>query len=247
MYPRAWIPRLEKMVNLNHISENRKYMEAIDQTLDSETLFAQLKAERQATKSVKVQLGNLDLQIAERNRQLERSRGIDPTKYQELLTSQQQREDEELKHNQDWDALKNNHENHKRELTSQIQSWQSKYQKSLAEQAIKDAFIAAGGDKTPGGGGELLIEYFRDRVQIGEDDRLTLLDRDGHPEVITIEEKMIEIKNGSLSHLFQSDRKSPPPQNPRSTTNQPIIYTKEQARTGKANLEWVRTGKAIIR
>ncbi len=220
------------------------------ETTDSDTLLAQLKAERQAEKSAQIQLANLDRQIALANSQLDRVRGIDPEKYQELLTRQRQIADEELRQNQDWDALKNDYKNQEGELNSQIQTWQSKYKGLLAKQAIKDAFVSAGGiTKSQDGENsplDFVTQYFVDRVQV-EDDKITLLDRAGNPESVSLTEKMAQIKHGSMGSLFQSDSKRSTLSQSRSATSHLIVYTQEQARLGKADMKKIANGQAIIR
>jgi endoglucanase Acf2 len=112
---------------------------------NSESLLAALKAERASVKATREQLETVNRQIAERNNRFDRSREIDPAKYQELLAMEQRIADEELKQNQDWDVLKSNFEKQTGELNTQIQTYQKKYQGLIAQQAIKDAFVATGG------------------------------------------------------------------------------------------------------
>ena len=215
-----------------------------------DALLAQLKAERQATKDIKVQLGNLDRQIAERTSYLERAKTIEPNAYQDLLARHQQLKDEELKQNQDWDGLKDNYDSQKRELIAKAKELQSRYERVLTQQAIKDAFVAAGGIAQVKDGDisplDLVTQYLFDRVQV-KDDRITLLDRSGNPESMSLVEKMLQIKKGSRGSLFQSDSKKSTPSQSRPVTSQPLVYTQEQARSGKADLKKIARGQAIVR
>ena len=215
-----------------------------------DALLAQLKAERQATKDIKVQLGNLDRQISERTSYLERAKTIEPNAYQDLLARHQQLKDEELKQNQDWDGLKDNYDSQKRELIAKAKELQSRYERVLTQQAIKDAFVAAGGIAQVKDGDisplDLVTQYLFDRVQV-KDDRITLLDRSGNPESMSLVEKMLQIKKGSRGSLFQSDSKKSTPSQSRPVTSQPLVYTQEQARSGKADLKKIARGQAIVR
>jgi hypothetical protein len=219
---------------------------------DSLSLLAQLRAERQAKESARRQIEKLDRQIAEQNRQLDRSREIDPTKYQELLVNEQRIAEEDLKQNQDWDALKSNYEKQKGELNTQIQTSQNKYQGLIAKQAIKDAFIATGGmieaDDGEVSALDLVTQYFTNRIQV-KDDRITLLDRSGNPESVTLGEKMLAFKSGSMKSLFTSPLDSSRPASNTIGVNgqQLTVYTHEQARRGKADMKKVATGLAVIR
>jgi hypothetical protein len=229
---------------------------------DPAALLKALQTERAAAKIAKDELADREKQLAEREAQLSRLKGIDPTKYQELLTRQQQSEEEDLRKNKQWDTLKGNYEKKQGELSTQVQSWQSKYQSLLAQQAIKDAFVSAGGivEVTAIDGEQiapldLVAQYFGNRIQV-EDDRVTLLDRFGKPEThegrnLSLTEKMIQLKRGSLGYLFQPESKhSGTGSNPSTigpNGKQLIVYTQEQARSGKADMKKVASGEAVIR
>jgi hypothetical protein len=218
---------------------------------NSESLLAALKTERASVKATREQIETVNRQIAERNSRFEQSREIDPAKYQELLAMEQRIADEELKQNQDWDVLKSNYEKQKGELNTQIQTSQKKYQGLIAQQAIKDAFLATGGiDKADDGDVsalDLVTQYFNNRVQVIED-RITLLDRSGNRESLSLVDKMLELKNGSMKSLFASPQPSSrPPSTIGVNGQQLIVYTQEQARSGKADMKKVATGLAVIR
>jgi hypothetical protein len=219
---------------------------------NSESLLAALKAERASGKATREQLETVNRQIAERSNQFARSREIDPAKYQELLAMEQRIADEELKQNQDWDVLKSNFEKQAGELNTQIQTYQKKYKGLIAQQAIKDAFLATGGIVKVDDGDvsalDLVAQYFTNRVQV-IDDRITLLDRSGNRESMSLVDKMLELKRGSMKSLFASPQPSsrPAPSSIGVNSQQLIVYTQEQARSGKADMKKVATGLAVIR
>jgi hypothetical protein len=229
---------------------------------DPAALLKALQTERAAAKIAKDELADREKQLAEREAQLSRLKGIDPTKYQELLARQQQNEEEDLRKNKQWDTLKTNYEKQKSELTAKASNWESKYQSLLAQQAIKDAFVGAGGivevqaiDGEQIAPLDLVAQYFGNRIQV-EDDRVTLLDRFGKPEThegrnLSLTEKMIQLKRGSLGYLFQPESKhSGTGSNPSTigpNGKQLIVYTQEQARSGKADMKKVASGEAVIR
>lgn len=229
---------------------------------DPTALLKALQTERAAAKLAKDELADRERQLAEREAQLSRLKGIDPTKYQELLTRQQQSEEEDLRRNKQWDTLKGNYEKQKAELTAKAANSESKYQSLLAQQAIKDAFISAGGiTEVQAIDGEqiapldLVAQYFGNRIQVQED-RVTLLDRFGKPEThegrnLSLTEKMVQLKRGSLGYLFQPESKhSGTGSNPSTigpNGKQLIVYTQEQARSGKADMKKVAAGEAVIR
>lgn len=219
---------------------------------NSESLLAALKAERASVKATREQLETVNRQIAERNNRFDRSREVDPAKYQELLAMEQRIADEELKQNQDWDVLKSNYEKQTGELNTQIQTYQNKYQGLITQQAIKDAFVATGGIIKPDDGDvsalDLVTQYFNKRVQV-IDDRITLLDRSGNRESVSLVDKMLELKRGSMKSLFASPQPSSRPTLSTIGVNgqQLTVYTQEQARSGKADMKKVATGLAVIR
>jgi DNA repair exonuclease SbcCD ATPase subunit len=227
---------------------------------DTDSLLKALQSERATSKATKERLEELNSRIQSISKKLERYQSIDPDKYQELLTQQQRIEEEELIANDRWDELKGTYEKQKRELTTQVQTWQSRHDRLLSQQAIKDAFVAAGGiAESQAIDGEqiapldLVSQYFGTRLQV-KDDRVVLLDRLGKPETVegrskSLTEKMVELKRGSLGYLFrpESNHASFSPSTIGANSKQPTVYTQEQARTGKADLKAVAAGKAFIR
>jgi hypothetical protein len=229
---------------------------------DPTALLKALQQQRTAAETAKKELKERNQQLTELEKQVDRLKGIDPDKYQELLTRQQQLEEEDLRKGKQWDTLKGTYEKQKSELTAKVTEWQSKYERILAHQAVKDAFIATGGlTDTQDLEGEsvapldLLTQFFSNRVQV-EGDRVTLLDKFGKPETIdgrskSLVEKMLELKRGSMGTLFAPENRNSGTGSTASTIRADgsglIVYTQEQARTGKADLKLIAQGKAIIR
>jgi hypothetical protein len=243
------------MVNLERWQSTFNLMMDTEQdncTEDSQTLIKALNAQKSAAEAAKKELKDRSMQLSRLERQVELIKGIDPDRYQEMLDRQQQIEEEDLLKNREWDTLKSNYDRKQKELASQAKNWQGKYQEMLVQKSIKDAFLAANGIIEVD---DLMLAQFRNRVRV-EDGKTILLDRIGLPETLdgrnkTLLEKMLELKCDGMGYLFQSEARSFSTGASLSTIgadgNKLIIYTQEQARTGKANLDWVRKGKAVIR
>jgi hypothetical protein len=229
---------------------------------DPTALLKALQQQRAATEAAQKELKERKAAQSDLEKQVERLKGIDPDKYQELLTRQQQLEEEDLRRGKQWDTLKGTYEKQKGELTAKVTEWQGKYERILASQAVKDAFTATGGltDVQDFEGEsiaplDLLTQFFGNRVTV-DGDRVTLLDRYGKPETIegrnkSLTEKMLELKRGSMGSLFAPENRNAgtgsTPSTIRADGSGLIIYTQEQARAGKADLKLIAQGKAIIR
>jgi hypothetical protein len=230
---------------------------------DPTNLLSALHKERDRAVAADKALDEARNRQAELQTQLDRVQSIDPDKYQQMLDNQRKIEEEALLQTQQWGALRARAEEEVAGYKQTIGSLQTNYDSLLVKDQLGKAFRAAGGieDIQPIEGAEqinpleLLANYLGHRIKL-DNGRVILMDSvgreeknaDGKPK--SLGEKMFELKRGSLGNLFRAENTSSGNGSPtnmvRADGKQMTVYTKAQARAGKADMSAIARGEAII-
>jgi hypothetical protein len=230
-----------------------------------DNLIKTLEKEREARKKAEA----LAKQKSDREKQLEgeltKLKEIDPEKYWALVEEKRVREEESLLKKQQFEELKTRYQQQTQDALQREQEAQTRFTELVVDTAIKEAFFQAGGkrqsfnidtiegDPTPL---EAVMNLIKPKITV-VDGRVAVIDRTGSPELNnegkpkSLVEKMLELRKGTLGVFFDDDNsatgtgmKNPP------TTNyngKPVtIYTKEQVRQGKANIDAIASGRAFV-
>jgi hypothetical protein len=230
---------------------------------DPANLLSALNKERDRATAADKALEEARNRQVELQTQLERVQSIDPDKYQQMLENQRKIEEEALLQTQQWGALKARVEEEVSGYKQQIGTLETNYNSLLIKDQLGKAFRSAGGieDISPIEGAEqinpleLLANYLGHRIKL-DNGRVILMDSvgreeknaDGKPK--SLGEKMFELKRGSLGNLFRAENTASGNGSPtnmvRADGKQLTVYTKAQARAGKADMSAIARGEAII-
>lgn len=226
-------------------------------------LLTALQGEREKSASFKKQADDNQARIADLEKELGKVKAIDPTKYQQMLDSQRAIEEEAQIKNREWGELKNRYGEEAKVLKGENNSLKEKMSRMEIRDQLGHAFRATGGLESipvPEGAEQvdplnLLISYLGDRVKL-IDGKSVLHDNYGREEKNaegkpkTLSEKMLELKRGSLGNLFRAESNASGNDSRTTMTRtdgtQMIVYTVQQAAEGKADMEKVRKGQAMI-
>jgi hypothetical protein len=233
-------------------------------------LMSALQSEREKNAAFKKQADDHKKQaddnstkIKQLEEQLQKVAAIDPAKYEQMERTFRAIEEEAQVKSQQWGELKARYEDEKKVLADEAKSLKLAIQKMEIRNQLGAAFRQTGGlESIPVPDGveavdplNLLVNHFGDRVKF-IDNKAVLFDHlgreernpDGKPK--TLSEKMQELKKGSLGNLFEADNKNSGNGTRQTMTRndgkQMVVYTKEQAASGKADMNAVRRGEAVI-
>jgi hypothetical protein len=140
------------------------------------------------------------------------------------------------------DVMRADYEQKIKDLKQQNQQLRGKYDRAITNSAIKDAFINAGGvddDTLDINPLEVVTSFFSSRIKI-ENDRVILLNRFGQPELTTLNDKMSQLKRGSMAMFFDKEKLT-------SSNPNLDVYNIEDARSGRADIGKIAIGRAIVR
>lgn len=232
---------------------------------DVENLMSALKKERDTRENLQKQLNEKAANEKKLETELGLRKAIDPDRYQRLVLAQTEREEQDLLRRQEFDKVKQQYQVETETARKQTAELRNQYNNLLTRTAIEKAFFEAGGrkssfdlsaqgteDVTPVEG---ILSIFQNRIKLEEDGRIVFLSAIGNVEVNsegrpkTIGEKMIELRKGSMGALFEPENtNSGTGATPTVSSNgrQVKVYSPEQARNGRASIDDIASGKAII-
>jgi hypothetical protein len=234
-----------------------------DPTKDPANLLSALNKERDRASQNEKALLDAKTRQEELQAQLDRVQSIDPEKYQQMLENQRKLEEEALVQSNQWSTLKTQAQEEVAIAKQQVATLESNYNQLLIKDQLGKAFRAAGGieDIKPIDGVEqvnpidLLSTFLAPRIKF-DNGKVTLLDAMGREEKNaegkpkTLSEKMFELKRGSFPNLFRAESTASGSGAPANMTRFDgkalTVYTRAQARAGRADMAAVARGEAII-
>ncbi len=228
-------------------------------------LVSALNKERDARKQLENQLKAQAQKERELEQKLERVKDIDPTQYSRLIQEQAERDEQNLLRRQEFEKAREGYRVQTEAATKRAEEAHHQLEALTIRTATEKAFFESGGRKSTfdlsAQGGEdiapveAMLALFRGRVRLEEGKVVILnsvggveLNSEGRPKSLT--EKMSEIKKGSMGSLFAPENNnSGSGMNP-TTTNyqgkQVKLFSREQARSGKASMSDIASGKAFV-
>lgn len=231
------------------------------------TLMDLLKKEQSERERLEKELKDKNAKEANYENMLQRYKQIDPDQYERLVKEKKEREEQDLVRKQSWEELKDRYKQETEAKVKEADQWKNNYNDLLTRTAIERAFFEAGGrhstfDLDSPGAEEIppieaINQILQPRTRIEESGRVLVLDRynqteynaEGKPK--TLAEKMAEIKKGSMGSLFEPENNASgggrSPTTYQSGSNTSPIYSREQARLGKASIDAIASGKALVR
>lgn len=233
---------------------------------DNDGLLSALRKEREEKAAVQKLLNEKSAKEKELLTQLERVKAIDPDQYHRLQKAQAEREEQDLLRRKEFDRAKEQYLTEAETARKQAAELKNEINNLRMTTAIEKAFFEAGGRKssfdlsaqgmediTPV---EAILSVFRNRIKLEEDGKIVFLNAVGNIEINsegrpkTISEKMIELKKGSMGTLFEPENTNSgtgaTPTMANSNGKQVKVYSAEQARNGRASINDIASGKAII-
>lgn len=226
-------------------------------------LMSALQGEREKSAAFKKQADENSVKIGQLEKRLQKVATIDPDKYEQMQQTFRAIEEEAQVKTQQWGELRARYEDEKKGLNDENGSLKLTIQKMEIRNQLGAAFRQTGGlESIPVPDGveavdplNLLVNYLGDRVKF-IDNKAVLFDSlgreernaDGKPK--SLSEKMQELKKGSLGNLFRASNENSGNGTRQTMTRndgkQMIVYTSEQAANGKADMNAVRRGEAVI-
>lgn len=232
---------------------------------DVENLMSALKKERETRESLQKQLNEKATKEKELQVQLDRVKAIDPDQFQKLKEEQTRRDEQDLVRRQDYEKAKQHLLTETEMARKQTAELRNQYNNLLTRTAIEKAFFEAGGrkssfDLSAQGDEDLspvegILSIFQNRIKLEEDGRIVFLNTSGNVEINsegrpkTLGEKMIELRKGSMGALFEPENtNSGTGATPTVSSNgrQVKVFSADQARSGRASIDDIASGKAII-
>jgi hypothetical protein len=228
-------------------------------------LLSELAKERNALKQLQTQLQAQTQKEQELQKQLDSVKNIDPAQYERLLKEQAERDEQNLLKRAEFDKARESYRQQTEAANKKAEEAHQQLETMTVRTATEKAFYECGGRKTEfdlsAQGGEdiapveAILALLKPKLRI-EDGRVVILNSVGAVEVNsegrpkTLTEKMTEIKKGSMGSLFAPENMNAGSGMNPTTTNrngQPVkLYTREQARNGKASMSEIAYGKAFV-
>lgn len=230
---------------------------------DITKLLKALETERETRKRLEADIKTRTTKEKEVQAQLEKYKQIDPERYEKLLKAEQDREEQELLRKKNYEELKSRHQQETDASRKLAADWQVKYETTVVETAIKTSFFENGGKKNTYSfedGGEdvppveAILNLLRPRIKL-EDGKVIILSRSGEVELNaegrpkSLTEKMLELRKGSMGALFDPQTNAAGSGMLPTTTHngqQYKVFSKDQARSGRASIDDLASGKALV-
>jgi hypothetical protein len=232
---------------------------------DNDGLLSALRKEREEKAAIQKLLNEKSAKEQELLTQLEKVKAIDPDKYQKLKLANDEREEQDLLMRKEFDKAKKQYLTEAEMARKQASELKNEINNLRTTTAIEKAFFEAGGRKssfdltaqgmediTPV---ETILSVLQKRIKLEEDGKIVFLNAIGNVEMNSdgrpksIGEKMIDLKKGSTGVLFEPENtNSGTGATPTVSSNgrQVKVYSVEQARNGRASMDDIASGKAII-
>lgn len=253
----------EKQLTDTNTNPESKQPEA--QSEDLTKLLKALETERENRKRLEKEAKEKGSKISEYEQSLERYKAIDPERYDKLIRAEQEREEQDLLRKRNFEELKSRYQQESEANKRTAQTWQQKYETTVLETAIKTAFYDQGGRKSgydlesqgidDVAPVEAILNLIAPRVKV-EEGKLVITGRSGEVELNsdgrpkTISEKMLELRKGSMGALFEPESRASgsgmSPTFASSDGKNYKLFSREQARSGKASIDDIAAGKALI-
>jgi|GEM_PF-1154990 len=230
-----------------------------------QNLLSALEKERTGRAQAEKELKARTIKEQELQAQLKRVEAIDPDQYKKLQEAQARRDEDDLLRRKKFDEVRQQYLNEADAARKQTTDLKNQYNSLLTKTAIEKAFFEAGGrkssfdlsaqgteDVTPA---EAILYVLQHRIRLEETGQIVFLNSVGNTEmnsegrVKSISEKMVELKKGSMGALFEPENtNSGTGATPTVSSNgKPVkVYSVEQARNGRASMDDIASGKAII-
>jgi hypothetical protein len=229
---------------------------------DPANLLKSLNAERARAKEQQRLHEAAEAKAAEYERELGQLKKIDPKEYDRLLQAEKIRIEQENEAKGRWDLLREEKDLEIATLKTAREQADNELRQEKITNAIARAFNMNGGfDKLPAVEGmepvdalEVIKNYLGDRIQIDKG-VIVVMDKYGKPEKTaegkskTLNQKMHELKQSGLGYLFKAESTRSGNDTSRSgvaNDGEGKIFTRQQAESGKADIEALATGKANI-
>ncbi|MEH1821526.1 MAG: hypothetical protein V7L31_21005 [Nostoc sp.] len=175
------------------------------------TVGATRKERDEAAKRAK----ELETKVAELSSNLEKIKGIDPSKYQELEKLARDYEESKLEKERNFAELKERWTGEKTTLQQQIQQLQESNRQQTILNALEKSFYATGGKSGRDDDGLTYFDLIRDRaanyIVLDEQGRITIIDpkdktplKDTKGVSLTVDDLMLKLRSGGpTASLFE--------------------------------------------
>lgn len=230
---------------------------------DPENLLSALKSERAISKTNADKAAEAEAKATELQARLSELEKVDAKEYQRLIKQEKEREEQAHIQKGAWDTLKQEKDAEIEAERAEKAKINNELTQTKIDSRLESAFRNSGGlDQLPAVAGfspvdplELVKSYLGKSLTL-EDGKVKVLDQFGKPEKDangkdkTLEQKLAELKQSGLGHLFRAT-------NPRSgndTSRTRVasdgsdvkVYTREQAEKGQVDIAALASGKAEI-
>ncbi|MEH1828263.1 hypothetical protein FD723_18770 [Nostoc sp. C052] len=149
----------------------------------------------------------LETKVAELSTNLEKIKGIDPNKYQELEKLAQTYEERKLEEQRNFSELKDIWGKEKTTLVQQVQQLQENLKQTQIVNALEKSFYATGGKSGRDDDGYTYFDLIRDRaanyIVLDEQGKITIIDprdktplRDTKGANFTVDDLMLKLRSG---------------------------------------------------
>jgi len=231
-----------------------------------ENLLSALKKEREAKNLLEKQLKAQADREKELQKKLDAVKSIDPDQYEKLKALQAEQQEKDLLNRKEFARAKEQYQVEAETARKTAAELKNQLNSVITRTAIERAFFEAGGKKssfdlsvqspediTPV---EMVLSVLQNRIRLEEDGKIVFLNAIGNIEVNSegkpksIGEKIAELKKGSTGALFEPENTNSGTGAAPTTTSyggkQVTVYSIEQARNGRADIDAIASGKAII-
>ena len=230
--------------------------------VSDEKLIETLRKERAERQKAEQRAKAAATKEAQLQAQLDKYKEINPERYKQLLDAEQERQEASLLQKQEYEQLKTRQKAEVDSAKKEAGLYRSKYEDQMIKSAFESAFYGQGGQRPTTGilEGEIAspvgtaLSYLRGRITL-RDGLIEVLDTAGQVELNkegkakSLAEKLEELKQSSWGFLFNPENSSSgsgmnpiygePPSGAR-------VYSAEAARTGRASIDDIASGKARI-
>lgn len=240
-------------------------------TLDANTggedltkLIKALDAERENRKRLEKETREKTAKIAEYENSLDRYKQVDPERYEALIKAERDREEQELLRKRNYEEAKAKYQQESEVSRKTAENWRQKYEQTVLETAIKSTFYDQGGRKSgydlesegidDVAPVEAILNLLTPRIKLDEG-RLVITGRTGEVELNnegrpkSLSEKMLELRKGSMGALFEPESRASGSGMVATVTSDGQkykLFSRDQARSGRASIDDIAAGRAII-
>lgn len=231
---------------------------------DLTKLIKALETERDNRKRLEKEAKEKTAKIAEYENSLDKYKQIDPERYEALIRAEREREEQELLRKRNFEEAKARYQQESEISKKTAEGWRQKYEQTILETAVKSAFYDQGGRKSgydlesqgidDVAPVEAILNLLAPRIKLDEG-RLVITSRTGEVEINSegrpksLSEKMLELRKGSMGALFEPESRASGGGMSASVTSDGQrykLFSRDQARSGRASIDDIAAGRAII-